>query len=120
MVRMIVGNGYRKKHEIYPSNLVIKPGSASKEQLLSEIEKGVLVEYMAGFAQEGSGIISAQLSQAFLVQNGEIKYPIRGCMVSGVAFDWLKQVSCVGNDAKQFLNSVVPSLWIEEVKLVGS
>jgi predicted Zn-dependent protease len=41
-------------------------------------------------------------------------------MVSGVAFDWLKRISCVGNDAKQFLNSVVPSLRIEEVKLVGS
>jgi len=120
MVRMIIGNGYRTKPEVYPSNLVIQAGNKSKDKLLSEIEKGVLVEYMAGFAQEGSGVISTQLSQAFFVKNGEIQHAIKGGMVSGVAFDWFKKISGVGNDSKQFLNSVVPSLRVEEVKVVGA
>jgi len=119
MVRMIVGNGYRAKPEIYPSNLVIKLGNKSREELLSEIDRGVLIESMAGFAQEGSGVISAQLSRAFLIQGGEIQYPIKGGMVSGVAFDWFKQVSGVSNDSKQFLNSLVSSLRVEEVKVVS-
>ena len=120
MVRMIVGNGYRAKPEVYPSNLVIQAGGKSRDELLSEVEKGVLVESMAGFAQEGSGVISAQLSRAFFVKNGEIQNPIKGGMVSAVAFDWFKQISEVGNDAKQFVNSVVPSLRVEEVKVVGA
>jgi len=120
MVRMIVGNGYRAKPEVYPSNLVIQAGNKSKDKLLSEIEKGVLVEYMAGFAQEGSGVISVQLSQAFFVKNGEIQHAIKDEMISGVAFDWFKKISGVGNDSKQFLNSVVPSLRVEEVKVVGA
>ena len=87
---------------------------------MAEIEKGVLIESMAGFPQAGSGVISAQLSRAFFIQNGEIQYPIKGGMVSGVAFDWFKQVSGIGKDSKQFPNAVVPSLRIEEVKIVGA
>ena len=117
--RMIIGNGYRTKPEIYSSNLAIQTGNKTKEELVSEISKGVLIESMAGFPQAGSGIISAQLSRAFYIQNGEIRYPIKGGMISGVAFDWFKNISGVGNDSKQFQNSVVPSLRVEEVKIVG-
>jgi PmbA protein len=120
MVRMIIGNGYRTKPEIYPSNLLIQPGSKTKEQLVSEVTKGVLVESMAGFAQEGSGMISAQLSRAFYIQNGEVQHPIRGGIVSGSGFEWLRQVSCVSKDSKQFPNSVVPSLVVENVRVIGA
>jgi len=120
MIRAIVGNGYRAKPEIYPSNLMIQSGSKTKEELVSEIGKGVLVESMAGFAQPGSGVISAQLSRAFFIENGEIKYPIKGGMVSGVAFDWFKQISGISRDTRQFMNAIVPSLRIEEVKVVGA
>lgn len=120
MARAIVGSGYRAKPEIYPSNLVIQPGRKSKEQIVSEIDKGVLVESMAGFAQAGSGLISAQLSTAFYIEKGEVKYPIKGGMVSGVAFDWFRQVSDIGNDSKQFADSVMPSLRVENVKVIGS
>ncbi|HML03840.1 MAG TPA: TldD/PmbA family protein [Candidatus Bathyarchaeia archaeon] len=118
MVRMITGIGYRTKPEVYPSNLVIKQGDKSQEKLVSEMETGVLVEAMAGFAQQGSGLISAQLSRGFWVQHGEIQHAIKSGMVLGIAFDWLKQISAVGSDSKQFANSVVPSLKVENVKVV--
>jgi PmbA protein len=120
MTRWIVGNGYRAKPEIYPSNLKIKTGNESKEELISEVAKGISVDSMAGFSQAGSGMISAQLSRAFFIQNGEIQYPIKGGMVSGIAFDWFKTISGIGKDSKQFMNAVVPSLRMEKVKVIGT
>lgn len=120
MIRSIIGQGYRTRPQIYPSNLIIKPGNKTKEELISEVRKGVLVESMAGFPQAGSGVISAQLSQAFLIQEGEIVNPIKNGMVSGVAFDWFKKICEVGNDIEQFSNVITPSIYIEDVKLVGA
>jgi PmbA protein len=120
MVRMIVGNGYRVTPEIYPSNLVIQPRDKTKEELVSETTKGVLIESMAGFPQAGSGMISAQLSRAFFIKNGEIQYPVKGGMVSGVAFDWFRHISGIGKDSKQIVNAVVPSVRVGEVKVVGA
>jgi len=120
MVRMIIGNGYKAKPEIYPSTLTLESGTKTKEQLMSEIDEGALVESMAGFAQGSSGVISAQLSNAFYVKNGDIQYPIKGGMVSGSGFDWLKQIISVGRDAKQFQNAFVPSLLVDNVNIIGS
>ena len=120
MIRAIVGNGYRSKPEIYPSNLMIQPGNKAKRDLISEIDKGILAESMAGFAQPGSGMISTKLARAFYIESGEILHPIKGGMVSGVAFDWFKQISGIGNDARQFMNSVIPSLRVENVKFIGA
>ncbi|UCG44695.1 MAG: TldD/PmbA family protein, partial [Candidatus Bathyarchaeota archaeon] len=63
MIQLIIGKGYRAKPEVYSSNLTIQPGSKTTEELLAEVDKGVLIESMAGFPQAGSGIISAQLSR---------------------------------------------------------
>ena len=120
MIRSIVGQGYRTRPEIYPSNLTIQPGDKTRDELVSEVEEGVLVESMAGFPQAGSGVISAQLSQAFFIQNGEILNSVRGGMVSGVAFDWFKKISQIGNDSKRFPHAIVPSLLVEDVKIIGA
>jgi PmbA protein len=119
MTHMIVGNGYKAKPEVYPSNLIIQPSNKSKEKLISEIGRGILAESMGGFTQEGSGLVSAQLLRAFYIKNGEIQCAIKGGMVSGVAFAWLKQVSGISNDSKQFVNAIVPSLRVEEVRIIS-
>jgi PmbA protein len=120
MVKSIIGDGYRTLPIVYPSNLTILPGDKTKEQLASELQKGVLVDSMAGFPQAGSGMVSAQLANAYFIENGEIKYPIKDGMISGVVFEWLKNISDVGQDATQYQNAVVPSLRIEGVKVVGA
>jgi PmbA protein len=119
MIRSIIGSGYRTTPEIYPSNMVITPGTKDKQHLIAEVEKGVLVESMDGFVQQGSGLISARLSQAFFIDHGEIQYPIKGGMVTGIAFDWFCALSGIGNDSKRFENAVVPSLRVEDVTVVG-
>lgn len=119
LTRNIIGSGYRTQPEVYPSNLVIDPGSRTREELIAEVEKGVLIESMDGFAQQGSGLVSARLSQAFFIKNGEIKYPLKSGMVSGIAFDWFNRISGVGDDAKKFEYAVVPSLRVEDVTIVG-
>jgi len=120
MTRWIIGNGYRAKPEAHPSNLIIRPQDKTKDSLVSEIENGVLIESMGGFPQTGSGMISAHLSRAFFIRNGEKQYPIKGGMISGIAFDWVKKISGVSNDSKQFQNAVVPSIRIEGVKILSA
>ena len=120
MTKMIIGSGYKAKPEVYPSNLVIQPGNKSRKKLVSEVNRGLLVGSMGGFVQAGSGLISAQLGRAHYIEHGEIKHSVKGGMVSGLAFDWFKQISAVGNDAKQCFNSIVPSLQVEKVRVVGS
>ncbi|UCD95752.1 MAG: TldD/PmbA family protein [Candidatus Bathyarchaeota archaeon] len=117
---MIIGQGYRTTPAIAPANLTVHPGNKSQEEFISETSKGVLVTSMAGFPQAGSGMISAQLSQAFFIEGGEVKHPMKGGMISGVVFDWLQTISGIGDDPKQFQNCTVPSIRVEDAKIVGA
>ncbi|MBD3192957.1 MAG: hypothetical protein GF308_20125 [Candidatus Heimdallarchaeota archaeon] len=119
LVRNIVGTGYRVKPVIYPSNLVIVPGKKTKEELIAEIDKGVLIESMAGFPQRGSGQLSAQLSRAYYVEKGEILFPIKDGMVSGVIFDWLQNISEISRETKQYQNAILPTIQVEGVKVMS-
>lgn len=120
MVSSIIGNGYRTRPEVYASNLAIQAGNRTRDELVSEIRKGVLAEELAGFPQAGSGVVSAQLSRAFFISNGEIQYPIKDGMVSGVAYDWLTRTSGIGNDVRHYQNAIVPSITVEEVQIIGA
>ncbi|MFX0149721.1 MAG: TldD/PmbA family protein [Candidatus Hodarchaeota archaeon] len=119
IARMIIGGGYKTQPTVYSLNLTIKPGSKSLDQLITETEKGVFVDSMAGFPQVGSGVISAQLSNAFLIENGEIVFPLKDVMIAGNGYEWLMQISGIANDSKQFLNHNIPSLRVEKVRIIG-
>jgi len=116
----IIGEGYRTVPRVYPSNLVFTPGTSSREDLLSEISRGILVESMDGFVQPGSGVISARLSQAYYVEKGDIICPVKGGMISGTAFQWIQSLSGIGKDMKMFGNVIIPSLRVEHVNFVGA
>lgn len=120
MASQIIGGGYKAKPTVHPSNLTIMPGRKTKDGLIAEVDRGVLVGEMGGFIQAGSGLISAQLMRAHYIKDGTLQYPIKGAMISGVAFDWFKQIDAVANDLKQSFNSVVPSIRIRNVKIIGS
>lgn len=117
LVRSIIGVGYRAKPEIYPSNILIEPGQKEQKKLLAEIDRGVLIESMAGFPQKGSGVLSAQLSRGYYIENGEIQFCLKDAMVSGIIFDWLKNISGISKDVKMYPNAILPALRIEDVKI---
>ncbi|MBU7032933.1 MAG: TldD/PmbA family protein [Theionarchaea archaeon] len=120
ITQSIIGKGYCTVPHVYPSNLVVTPGNVSRNAMISEIDKGVQVESMDGFVQAGSGLISARISQGFYIENGEIIHPVKGGMVSGIAFDWFNSLSGVGTDVKVYPNAILPTLRIEDVTLVGT
>lgn len=120
MASQIIGGGYKAKPTVHPSNLTIMPGRKTRDDLIAEVDKGILVGEMGGFIQAGSGLISAQLIRAHYIKDGTLQHPIKGAMVSGVAFDWFKQVDAVANDLKQSFNSVFPSIRVRNVKIIGS
>jgi PmbA protein len=120
IIHSIIGTGYRTLPRVYPSNLVLSPGTKSQSDLLSEISKGLLVESMDGFVQAGSGLISARLSQAFYIEKGDIICPVKGGMVSGSAFQWLTSLTDIGGDVKTYSHVIIPSLRVEDVHFVGA
>lgn len=115
-----------------PSNLIVEPGTATPESLISEVKNGVITTDFLGChtASEESGDFSVSLHCAFKIENGEIKYPVKEAMLGGNLLELLKKISVIANDVKQvqfhlnvaFIRDVTlisPSLLVKDVTIAG-
>jgi len=88
------------------------------DQLLSEMDKGVLVTELMG---QGTNMVTGDYSRGaagFWVENGEIQYPIDEITVAGNLEDMFRQLLAVGND-NDIPGSVDTGSWLIESMMVG-
>lgn len=110
--------GYAGTPSIDPRNLVLEYPSGD---LIAETENGVLVHSVIGAhtANQYSGDFSIEARNSFLVENGEIKRPIKSLMIAGNVFDLLKKIDGAGTDVRAVGGIVVPTVRVSEMQVVG-
>ena len=108
-------------------NIVVEPGSLSYEELIKSMERGILIIDVAGI-HAGCDPISGNYSisaEGFMVENGEITYPVEQITISGNILDMFKSISLVGNDTDLELTlnpnmlAYLPSVVVESVDVAG-
>ena len=104
---------------IGPSNFEILPGEVTKDELISEIDRGVLVTRFSGRADPVSGDFSGVAKGGYLIEDGRIKRPIRGTLVAGNAFDALKSLSGVSRERERVFSFTLPYLRLEGISVTA-
>ncbi|GAB4294554.1 MAG: TldD/PmbA family protein [Desulfuromonadia bacterium] len=104
-----------------PRNLFIQPGTTPRRELVAHLDRGVLVTDLVGMhtADPVSGDFSVGIS-GFLIQGGEIAFPIREMVLTGNLFDLFARVIGVGDDLRMFGPVGSPSLLVDGMDLSGS
>ncbi len=99
------GNGRRQSYAHQPmprmSNTIMANGDYNPEEILASTKNGIYAKTFGGGQVDitnGKFVFSA--SEAYMIQNGKITYPIKGATLIGSGFEVLKKVSAVGNDMK--------------------
>jgi PmbA protein len=104
------------------SNFVFKEGSMSAEELVGEVDEGLLVYGVQGAHSSNaeSGEFSVVATPVWKIEGGEVAYAVRGAMVAGVVFDVLRNVSALGSNVRKMGQLVAPWIRVENVRAVGS
>jgi len=97
------GNGRRESyaHPVLPrmTNTFMLAGQDDPKEILSTLENGLYaVNFGGGQVDITSGKFVFTTSEAYLVENGEIKAPVKGATLIGNGPDVLTRVSMIGND----------------------
>jgi PmbA protein len=111
--------------ELLPSNFIIQAGHQTKEHLIEEVEKGIFVGRFSGNTEASNGNFSGAVKQGFLIENGEIKHPLVGTMISGNSYKLLKNISGMSKEHKVNESWRVPSIQnpiirVENVNITGT
>lgn len=106
---------------IEATNFTIKSGNKSPDDLIGEVDNGVIVYGFQGAhsSNPSTGEFSVVATPAWKIENGEIAYAIKGAMLAGTIFDVLNNVSALGNNVRKINQIVTPWIRVENVKVVG-
>jgi len=97
------GNGRRQSYAHVPivrmTNTFIDKGKENPEDIIRDTKKGVFVVKMGGGeVNTVTGDFVFEVMEGYMIENGEITYPIRGATLIGNGPKALQDVDAVGND----------------------
>lgn len=103
-----------------PTNVRVKPGDSSLEEMISETRKGVLVTNASLIPNMVSGEFSSTIDEGFLIEGGEKKHPVKNLMVGGQILEMYRNIELISKEGRTIGKGFFfPSIKISRVKLAG-
>ncbi|MFL2649600.1 MAG: TldD/PmbA family protein [SAR202 cluster bacterium] len=102
------------------SNIVMNEGKITINNIISDIDEGILVDHLLGAGQgnELSGNFSANISLGYKIEKGKIIGRVKNTMISGNAFDALKDIEEISLERDQVYGSMMlPYLQTKNVEI---
>lgn len=118
------GNAGRENYSntpvVQPSNLIVEPGKRNLHDLISDVEKGIIVRRFSGNVIPDSGEFSGIAKQAHYIEHGEIKHALKETMISGNAFQSLMNIVEVGRESRPTFQKIyTPPILLDKVNIVS-
>src|SRR3989338_3052932 len=97
------GNGRRQdfQHKPVPrmTNTIIAPGKMNPREIIASVKNGLLVKHMGGGeVNVANGDFVFDVTEGYLIENGKIKHPVRGAILTGSGPRVLEIIDMVGSD----------------------
>jgi len=97
------GNGRRESYRFSPiprmTNIFIAPGKSDPEEIISSVDKGLLVLKMGGGQVDTvNGNFVFEVSEGYLLKSGRMSDMVRGATLIGNGPQIIKEIDMVGHD----------------------
>lgn len=107
---------------VAPTNLYVKPGIHSFDQLLDGIKEGIYITEVEGL-HSGIDPVSGSFSlksSGFLIENGKLSRAVKLIVMSGKFLDLFSNVERIGNDLRFTYSGIgSPSIRVKELQISG-
>jgi PmbA protein len=106
---------------ISPTNIRLKEGTASEDELVREVKDGYYVRSVQGAHQSNpdTGDFSVAITPAWRIMKGEIQHAVKGAMISGNIYDLLNKIGLIGKEPRQVGTFIAPKVVVTELNVVS-
>jgi TldD protein len=99
----VTGNARRESYAALPmprmTNTYMLNGDREPEEIIKSVKKGLYaVNFGGGQVDITNGKFVFSASEAYMIENGKVTYPVKGATLVGSGPESLKYVSMIGND----------------------
>lgn len=105
MKTQATGNGRRESFAHLPmprmTNTYMLGGDKAPEEIIASVKKGLYaVNFGGGQVDITRGKFVFSASEAYMIENGKVTYPVKGATLIGNGPDAMNRVSMIGNDMR--------------------
>ena len=112
-------SSYQHLPVISQSNLIVSPGHGSRDDLVQEIDEGVLCRFTLDEPDMVTGELSAMVMEGFYIRRGEIQHALKNTLFGTTMQSLLKNISTVGSDVERRGSVITPSVVVDSVKITS-
>jgi len=117
------GNGFRPNLGRYPTpsliNLIVAPGKGKLEDLIKELDEGLVIDQLLGEDADLAGNFSANIELGYRVKKGEIIGRVKDTMVAGNIYTALNHLMTLGADVQINDSFVTPSVVVDGLSIIS-
>jgi TldD protein len=111
------GNGRRQSYRFPPlvrmSNTFIEPGTDDPEAIIRETRRGLFARSLGGGEVDTtSGNFTFGVQEAYLIEDGKLKYPVRGANLVGNGPEIMTRIDRVGPDLGYWVGTCGKGQWV--------
>lgn len=111
--------GHGTRGGISPTNLVPKLGEKSSQEIIKEVERGLYINQGSLSPNRITGEVSASVDFGFVIENGELVYPVKNTMVGGNFLEMLNNLDAVSSDYRYEPGLILPTVRIVNASVAG-
>ena len=101
----VTGNGRRESFAHLPmprmTNTYMLAGDKAPEEIVASVKRGLYaVNFGGGQVDITSGKFVFSASEAYMIEDGKVTYPVKGATLIGNGLDAMNRISLIGNDMR--------------------
>lgn len=100
------------------TNIQIGQGEISEEELFGDVRLGIFV-YDSQIGPVGGSNVSSLIDHGFLIEEGELRYPVKESMVGSTVFDLLQSVDGASKEVLNESGQISPKVRIRNVRVAS-
>lgn len=111
---------FRRIPSISPSNLVVRRGNSSMDEMISETRNGVYLRLTYDYPNLATGEFSGLMMESFKIERGELGPSVRQATMGVHLVDMFSRVDMVGSKVRDVFGVRTPALRISKARIGGS
>lgn len=100
-------------------DMVIEGGDTPYDEMIRNIDKGIVVGRFSGGAPNAKGDFSGVAKNSFLIENGRITKALRETMINGNLAELFKSIVAISKETTENGSSVLPSIAFSNIVISG-